>query len=239
MAPLNVGALVYDYQAIDVVAITDLLGSGSKQLAQLLKVYGPVEDGLLESTPEFNFHHIGITRDPAPLTGGVVIVPTCTLEDAPELDILILGGPSPAHFTLNPKYAEYIRKHVAADKLLFTNCTGAYVAAASGALDGRKATVNHVEYEWIKKRHPAVNWTNDTKWVVDGNIWTASGAIAGMDMVSHWLRETYGMDVLTMAGMSLEYEPRNIHGVLDVIPRRYDASGKQISTHIFKYYDSY
>lgn len=239
MASITVGSLAYQYQAIDVIGILDVLSSGSKQLAQILKTYGPVDDTLIEEAPEFTFHHIGTTLDPISLTGGVTILPTCTIQTAPELDILVLGGPDPARFTLDPVFADYIRRHVSAGKILFTNCTGAFVAAAAGALDNKNATINHVEYEWVKNRYPAVNWTNDTKWVVDGNIWTAAGAVAGMDMVAHWIKENYGINVLTLAGMSLDYEPRDINGILDVIPKRYDASGKQISTHVFKYYESY
>ncbi|KAG4255537.1 hypothetical protein BFJ72_g15251 [Fusarium proliferatum] len=239
MTPIHVGSLVYGYQAIDIIAPLDLISSGSKSLVQSLRKYAPINDNVIDNAPDFTFHHIGLNLDPVHLTAGIVILPTCTVDNAPELDILILGGPGPAGFKLDPKFTKYIQHHVALGKLLFTNCTGAFVAAEAGVLSGRTATVNHVEYEWVKKRHPSVNWTNNSKWVVDGNIWTASGAVAGMDMVAHWIKENYGMEVLIMAAMGLEYEPRNSEGILDVIPKRYDPSGKQISTHVFKYYESY
>lgn len=239
MAALSIGALAYEYQSIDVIGLLDVLSSGSKMVSNVLKTYCPISDTLTEQAPEVSFHHIGLTLDPVSQTGGVSIVPTTTLENAPELDILILGGPNPATFELKPEFAEYIRKHVAAGKLLFTNCTGSFVAAAAGVLDGKKATINNVEIGWVKKRFPQVNWTVETKWVVDGNIWTAAGAVAGMDMTAHWLKESYGYDVFLLSTMGLDFEPRDVNVVLNVIEKRYDESGKQLSTHVFPAYDSY
>ncbi|GMF76293.1 unnamed protein product [Aspergillus oryzae] len=66
--------------------------------------------------------------------------------------------------------------------------------------------------------------------------WTRAGAIAGMDMVACWLKDQFGEEILTYAVRNLDYEPRGVDGVSLVIPRRYDESGKQISTHEFFYY---
>ncbi|KAI0818284.1 class I glutamine amidotransferase-like protein [Xylaria sp. FL0064] len=240
MARISLGALVYNYQAIDVLGPTDLLNSASSGLLEHLKVYAPIDEKTITNAPDVVFHHIGLTRDPVDfLSSRATLVPTTTVDECPELDILLLGGPNPARFELDPKFAEFIRRHVAAGKLLFTTCTGAYVAALAGVLDGKKATINHVEYEWVKKRFPQVKWTMEKQWVVDGNLWTGSGAVAGMDMMAHWIKETFGFDVLTVGAMGLDYEPRDIDGLLTVLPKRYDASGKQISTHVFKYYDQY
>lgn len=240
MSSLRVGSLVYFYQTIDVFGPLDVISSGSILLAKIVEKYCRVSDEVMKKAPDVSFHHIGIDLNPVPLTGGLSINPTCTVDDAPsDIDILILGGPDPASFELHPRFAEYIRAHVAAGRILFTNCTGSCVAALAGVLDGRKATVNNEQYEWFKKRFPNVNWTNDTKWVVDGNIWTAAGAVAGMDMAAQWMKEKYGEDLMTFATMGLDFEPRDINGVLNVIPKRHDESGKQISSHVFNYYDSY
>lgn len=45
-------------------------------------------------------------------------------------------------------------------------------------------------------------------------IWTGSEVVAGMDMVAHWIKENFGLDVLIQAGLSLDYEPRDIRGML-------------------------
>ncbi|KAH6874378.1 class I glutamine amidotransferase-like protein [Thelonectria olida] len=234
MAPIQFGCLVFDYQAIDVFGPTDLLNSSSKTYMQALSAITPVKEETLARAPDFVFHHIGITLEPAPLvSSAITIVPTTTVDECPELDCLLVGGPDPVGFELHPKHAEFIRRHVAAGKLLFTNCTGAAVVASTGVLDGKNATINNVAYELVKQRYPSVKWTNEKKWVVDGNIWTGGGAVAGMDMFSHWLKENFGLDVLTQGALLLDYEPRDIDGILAVIPKRYDESGKQISTHVF------
>ncbi|OCT46306.1 DJ-1/PfpI family protein [Cladophialophora carrionii] len=235
MAPFHFGALVYDYQAIDVFGPFDLLNSSSQAILQAIRFYAPLDEATVSRAPEFVFHHIGQTLNPVRLlSSSVTIVPTATIDDPPTLDALLIGGPNPAGFTLPTKYAEFIRAHVAAGKPLFTTCTGAAVVAATGVLDGRAATINHVEYNWTRAEFPKVNWTRDRKWVVDGNIWTGSGAVAGMDMLAHWIKVTYGLDVLTLGAMGLDYEPRDIDGAFDtVLKQRYDGSGKRLPAHVF------
>lgn len=232
MAPVHIGSLVYDYQAIDVIGPFDLLNSSSKALARELQKYIPIDDEVLERAPDFVFHHIGLTLEPVHLlTSNITIVPSTTVEECPELDLLLIGGPAPDGFKLPEKYADFIRRHVAAKKTVFTTCTGAAALAATGVLDGKRATINIVEYDWTKKAFPRVKWTKEQKWVVDGNLWTGSGAVAGMDMIAQWLKENYGLNILTNGALGLDYEPRDINGFLTVLPKRYDENGKQIATH--------
>lgn len=234
MATLHIGCLVFDYQAIDVIGPCDLLNSCSKRYATAMTFYGPVEQEALQNAPDFVFHHIGENLKPVPLlTSGLTLVPTTTVDDCPELDALIVGGPNPTRFTIPPEYKTLIQRHVAAGKLLFTTCTGAAVIAAAGVLDGRNATINNLEYNWVVKQYPAVKWTKAKKWVVDRNIWTGSGAVAGMDMFAHWVKESFGLPVLRQGSLALDYEPRDIDGLFTVLAPRFDSSGKQISTHVF------
>lgn len=231
MAPIHFGSLVYDYQAIDVIGPFDLLGSGGRIILDAVSFYTKMDRKLIERAPEFVFHHIGETLDPHPLlTSSLTIKPTDTLDDCPELDYLLVGGPDLKDFKLPPRYAEFIRRHVAAGKIVFTTCTGAGVLASTGVLDGKRATINNVEYEWTRKQWPKVKWTKEKKWVVDGNIWTGSGAVAGMDMFAHWFKENFGLDVLMEGCKGLDYEPRDIDGLFKVFPKRYDENGKQLST---------
>jgi transcriptional regulator GlxA family with amidase domain len=235
MAPLQFGTLLYDFQALDVVGPIDIVNSCSTKYLQACSPIMDIDAEMMSRTQDFVFHYIGLTNESFVLTSGhLPITPSTTVEECPELDILLLGGPDPADFELDPKYAEFIRRHVAAGKLLFTTCTGAMVAALAGVLDGKKATVNHAAIPFLEEKLPAVNWTDEKKWIIDGNIWTSGGAVAGMDMLAHWVKESFGLDVLTLGSSMLDYEPRDVDGILNVIPKRFDADGKQLPTHVFK-----
>ena len=234
MAPIHFGALVYEYQAIDVVGPFDLVNSSGKAILEYVKNHGAIPQRVYDAAPEFVFHHIGETREPVTLlSSGFTILPTDTVESCPEVDCLLLGGPVPEGFEYPPSYVEFIKRHVASGKPLFTTCTGAGALASTGLLDGRHATVNNVEYNYIKKAYPKVKWTREKKWIVDGNIWTGAGAVAGMDMFAHWIKENWGMEVMVAGAMGLDYEPRDIDGRLNVIPLRYNTQGDQIYTHVF------
>lgn len=133
--------------------------------------YTPVDPTVLAKAPELDFHHIGEILEPVRLlTSFVTMIPTVTADDVPDLDILIVGGDSPARRNLPPKLQDLIRRRATSGKLLFTTCTGAAVVAATGVLDGKRATVNNLEYNWIKERYPNVKWRKGKKWVIDGHL---------------------------------------------------------------------
>uniref|UniRef100_A0A8H7NGX8 DJ-1/PfpI domain-containing protein n=1 Tax=Bionectria ochroleuca TaxID=29856 RepID=A0A8H7NGX8_BIOOC len=237
---LTVGTLAYGYQAIDAFGLLDVLSSGSDIFVNDLELFHAVNPIAKGKAPKVVFHHVGLNREPIQaLTTGLTLVPTCTVDDAPDFDILLVPGPNPYGFELDPRFKELIHRQVASGRLLFTNCTGACIAAQAGVLDGKKATVNHAFLKWAAKEYPNVNWTAEAQWVVDGNVWTAAGAVAGMDMAAHWLKENYGKEVMTLSAMNLDFEPRDVKGVLNVIPQRYDAEGKQTASHVFDYTDSF
>lgn len=149
--------------------------------------------------------------DPVLMTSNISLVPTTTVDDCPPLDYLLIGGPDPMTFKLDEKFADFIRKHVAAGKGIFTTCTGGMAISSSGVLDGRKATTNHQALEMAKQMRPQVNWVKE-QWVEDGQFWTAGGACAGMDMFSHWVAKHYAPEIAAIGLMGLDFEPRDIEG---------------------------
>ncbi|KAF2432498.1 class I glutamine amidotransferase-like protein [Tothia fuscella] len=234
MTPTHFGALVFEWQAMDAIGPFDLLNSSSKTILGYAQKHGAVTQETLDRAPDFIFHHIAEDLKPVSLlSSSITIVPTDTVDDCPELDHLLIGGPIPETFKLPQKYLDFISRHHEAGKTIFTTCTGAAVLASTSILDRKNATVNNLEYNWIKEAYPKVKWTREKKWVVDGNIWTGSGALAGMDMISQCILNNFGLDVLTKEAMGMDYKPRDIDGMLTVLPKRYDGEGKQISTHVF------
>ncbi|KAK3072539.1 hypothetical protein LTR53_006638 [Teratosphaeriaceae sp. CCFEE 6253] len=207
MAPIKFGALVYDYQAIDVVGPFDLLSNCSKASLGYVKKHVVVDDVTFDKAPEFEFHHIGDNPDAIPLLSSAYrIQRTVAIEGCSELGCLLIGGPMPEGFAFPDSYVDFIRRHVAAGKTLFTTCTGAYALATTGVLDGKRATANNLEYNQIAAEFPKVQWTRETN---------------------------FGLEVLIAGAMGLDYEPRDIDGRYTVFPQRCGESGKQISTTVF------
>ncbi|TVY35851.1 Isonitrile hydratase [Lachnellula occidentalis] len=220
MAPLQFGALMIPYQTIDAIGPLDILSSASKKLiAAFEEADLPGMKGMTAKAIDIEFHHINETLEPVTLTANVRLLPSTTCDTCPALDFLLVGGPDPLAYKLSPRFAEFIRQHVAEGKVLFTTCTGALAVAASGVLDGKNATVNHAFVEMAKKMAPVVKWQK-RQWVVDGNIWTAGGACAGMDMFASWVMTNYGMDIARFVFGALDFEPRDVEGAL-VLPRQH------------------
>lgn len=210
------------YQTLDAIGPLDILSSASKKLIEPFeKANLPGIKGMTEKAIDIEFHHINETLEPLTLTANVRLVPSTTCDTCPELDFLLVGGPDPFAYNLSLRFSEFIQKHVEAGKVLFTTCTGALAVAASGVLDGKNATVNHAFLDMAKQVAPNVKWQKK-QWVVDGNIWTAGGACAGMDMFASWVITNYGMDIARIALGGLDFEPRDVDGAL-VLPRQHGA----------------
>ena len=74
-------------------------------------------------------------------------------------------------------------------------CSGAYLLAAAGLLDGKRATTHWAECERLGEAFPAVTVERDPIFVSDGNVWTSAGVTAGMDLALHLVENDLGADL--------------------------------------------
>ncbi|KAG2018776.1 hypothetical protein CC2G_008167 [Coprinopsis cinerea AmutBmut pab1-1] len=100
----------------------------------------------------------------------------------------------------------YIRQVYPRLQHLITVCTGSWLVAQAGILDGRKATTNKASFKRIAGLCPSVEWVGRARWVVDGNIWTSSGVTAGLDVIFAFIEKVYGEPVAKLLANWLEYE---------------------------------
>ncbi|MEV1329866.1 helix-turn-helix domain-containing protein [Micromonospora costi] len=83
----------------------------------------------------------------------------------------------------------------AATGRLVSICTGAFVLAAAGVLDGRRATTHWAAAAELARRHPAVDVDPDVLYVDEGSVLTSAGAAAGLDLCLHVVRRDHGAAV--------------------------------------------
>lgn len=74
-------------------------------------------------------------------------------------------------------------------------CSGVFVLAAAGLLDGRKATTHWRYIEALKAHYPAIEVVEDVLYQDDGDILTSAGSAAGIDLCLHVVRRDYGMEI--------------------------------------------
>ncbi|ERF77123.1 hypothetical protein EPUS_07664 [Endocarpon pusillum Z07020] len=134
------------------------------------------------------------------------VLPTHTIKDAPDLDVLIIpGGLGTRAPDLNAMI-DYIRTTYPKLQYLITVCTGTGLVAQAGILNGRRATTNKSSWASTVALGPKVKWQGHARWTVDGNIWTSSGISAGIDVTFAFIQHVYGDDEATDIANLMEYE---------------------------------
>ncbi|HTY88455.1 MAG TPA: DJ-1/PfpI family protein [Candidatus Acidoferrum sp.] len=149
---------------------------------ELLDFYGPLElFGLLES--EAGITVVAEKIGPVKSSSGPGGVADAAMADAGGFDVLLIpGGIGTRKQIANPPFLAELRRLAEASQRVATVCTGSFLLARTGLLDGRKATSNKRVFELVRTSAPKVNWIARARWVEDGKYFTSSGVSAGMDM---------------------------------------------------------
>jgi transcriptional regulator GlxA family with amidase domain len=127
--------------------------------------------------------------------------------------------------------AEAVRR-VAGRARIASICTGADVLAAAGLLDGRRATTHWKHTGEFAHAHPAVHLDPDVLYVDEGDVLTAAGAAAGVDLCLHIVRRDHGAEVANRAARACVVPPHRDGGQAQFIdhPVAVDGSASTAAT---------
>jgi transcriptional regulator GlxA family with amidase domain len=138
--------------------------------------------------------------------GGLLVQPHHTLADHPPLDIVVVpGGYGTRKEVSNPAVLDWIARQHAGKALTTSVCTGAFLLGAAGLLEGRRATTHWATIDGLREAHPATQVLDDARIVDEGEIVTAAGVSAGIDMALHVVRRLHGEDVARATARDMEY----------------------------------
>jgi transcriptional regulator GlxA family with amidase domain len=128
---------------------------------------------------------------PLHTSSGLEIVPGASLAEAPgPIDTLIVaGGGGSADASADEALLDWLRATAPSARRVASVCTGAFVLAAAGLLDGRRATTHWASAAKLADRHPAVAVDPEPIYLRDGPIWTSAGVTAGMDLALAMIEE--------------------------------------------------
>jgi transcriptional regulator GlxA family with amidase domain len=140
-----------------------------------------------------------VSRDGAPVrtSSGVTVVPDGDLASARgAIDVLLVaGGEGTPSAMVDSKLTAWLRRTSARSRTVASVCSGAFVLAEAGLLDGRRATTHWSVCEQLAARYPTVDVDADPIYVRDGDVWTSAGVTAGMDLALALVEEEQGRDV--------------------------------------------
>ena len=115
-----------------------------------------------------------------------------TKKDEPLDTLLVAGGEGVEAAIENPVLVEWVRQRAGQARRVASVCTGAFILAAAGLLDGRRAATHWKYCAKLAQRFPAVKVESDPIFVCDGAVWTSAGVTAGIDLALALVEEDLG-----------------------------------------------
>lgn len=149
----------------------------------------------------FDLYTVSDSRDPLRVTGGMMIVPDYDYVSAPAPDLIVV----PAQGGRSDAKKRWLREASEQAELTMSVCTGAFVLAWAGLLDGKRAATHHDFWDAMEERQPQVKLQRGDRFVVDGKIASAGGLTSGIDLALHVVARLYGRAVAARTAEYMEY----------------------------------
>ncbi|MFE9450937.1 GlxA family transcriptional regulator [Streptomyces sp. NPDC006739] len=155
---------------------------------------------------------------------------TIGVEHGPEVletaDTVVVASVTPARLPDElPEEVAAALARIRPDARIVSICTAAFVLAAAGLLDGRKATTHWHMTDLFRRRYPQVDLDPDVLFVDDGRILTSAGAAAGVDVCLHIVRSDHGSELANFVARCCVVPPFRDGGQAQYIERPVPVSG--------------
>jgi putative intracellular protease/amidase len=122
---------------------------------------------------------------------GLRMIPDYSIENCPELDILVLPGGEVGQVEDDPRAMKWVNETVARAECVMSVCNGAFILAEGGHLKNQRATTFHYFIDDLREAEPTCTPVYDERFVDNGKIITSAGLSSGIDAALH-LIERYG-----------------------------------------------
>jgi AraC family transcriptional activator FtrA len=178
--------------------------------------------------PWYDFEVVAVEPGPIRAAGGITVQAQYEPELLALADTIVIPGWRDADETPPPALAAAIRAAYERGARLCSICSGVFVLAAAGVLDGKKATTHWRYTVKLAQRHPQIQVQPDDLYVDTGQVITSAGSAAGIDMLLHLVRRDYGARIGNMVAQRLVVAPHREGGQAQFLPRpmAHDEQGR-------------
>lgn len=149
----------------------------------------------------FSLVTVAETLDPVHATGGLTIVPHHTYADCPQPNVIVV----PAHHA-TAATIDWLRGAAARADVVMSVCTGAFVLAEAGLLDGRTATTHHGFFRQFEASFRDVELVRGRRFVEHDDVATAAGLTSGIDLALRVVARYLGRAAAAGTARYMEHE---------------------------------
>jgi transcriptional regulator GlxA family with amidase domain len=174
---------------LDVVVVGVLVFDGF----QTLDAFGPLE---VFAGAGYETALIGLTSGAVVSSVGVAVQPTMSIDQASGVvdTLVVAGGPGTIDRELRHVLGRAVARHGAGVRRIASACTGAFVLAEAGLLDGQRCTTHWAYASSLAKEYPAVVVDVDCIFVRSGRVWTSAGVTTGIDLALAMVADDLGTE---------------------------------------------
>ncbi|MEM9649677.1 MAG: DJ-1/PfpI family protein [Bacteroidota bacterium] len=169
---------------------------------EVLDFAGPME---VLAYAGFNVFTVSATKDPIKSQGILKVLPDYTIENAPKADILAFFGGNASSAAKNEKVIEWVQNQENVE-YYFSVCTGAFILAEAGILDGKTATTFHNSLDNLQEQYPKIDVKKNVRFVDNGQVVTTAGISAGIDGALHLVAKLRGLNEAKRIAFTMEYD---------------------------------
>ncbi|RJL35710.1 GlxA family transcriptional regulator [Bailinhaonella thermotolerans] len=184
-------------------------------------------DRTARGVPRFELRTCGPHRSAVPMTSGVTCVPDHGLDGLDECDLVVVPGVQHPTAPVHPQVRAALRAAHARGATVASLCSGAFLLAAAGLLEGRRATAHWLDAGELARRHPGVIVDPNVLFVGDGSVWTSAGVAAGIDLCLHLVRRDHGAAAAAEIARTMVTAPFRTGGQAQFITRPIPAAQGQ------------
>ncbi len=143
----------------------------------------------------YEFEAVAIDKGPIRGLGNVTVQGNSDLEVLKTADLIIVPGWRGAKQNISPETKQALLGANARGAQIASICSGAFVLAQCGLLDGRRATTHWRHVQALQDLYPKINVDSDVLYVDDDRVLTSAGSSAGIDLCLHIIRKDYGATI--------------------------------------------
>lgn len=125
---------------------------------------------------------------------------------------LVAGVLDPVKVLPSQHVVDFVRRAAPKARRIGGLCTGGFVLAAAGLLDGRRATTHWAYADAMQRHHPDIQIEADRIFITDGAVWTSAGMTAGLDLALGMVEKDLGSDIARSVAHRLVMNPRRSGG---------------------------